>query len=158
MDGALDRREGEAQGDEALEGAEGNGDNFQLAFFVARHMKTGRMRCSVSRSSCRDKVGLGIARKDSIGRRSSWIAIVAQFGATTNDAMLCLSQKAPANDSDPSHPFNHSTQKLFPDYCSSLHRVDPLRAGTKVHRIFDRDTQPEADSYPECESEELRAS
>ena len=27
MDGALDRREGEAQGDEALEGAEGNGDN-----------------------------------------------------------------------------------------------------------------------------------
>ena len=33
-----------------------------LAFFVAQHMKTGRMRCSVSQSSCPDKVGLGIAR------------------------------------------------------------------------------------------------
>jgi hypothetical protein len=41
-----DCREGDgAHGDEALEGAKGNGDNF--AFFVAQPMKTGRRRCSI---------------------------------------------------------------------------------------------------------------
>jgi hypothetical protein len=48
MDGARDRREGDGtQGDEVLEGAKDNRDDFGI-LFVAQHVKTGRKR----RSAC----------------------------------------------------------------------------------------------------------
>jgi hypothetical protein len=59
--GARDRREGDgAQGDEALEGAEGNGDNFGI--FCAQHMKDGRVRHSL----CESSVGLSRYRSQGV--------------------------------------------------------------------------------------------
>jgi hypothetical protein len=70
-DGCRDCRERDgSRGDKALEGAEGNGDNIQLAFFIAQHMTTGRMKCSVYQSSVVIRVKLGIARRF-IGKASS---------------------------------------------------------------------------------------
>jgi hypothetical protein len=55
LDDGRDRREGNgAQGDEALEGAEGNGDNFSI-FRCAAH-KDGAKEVFCLPAICRDKV------------------------------------------------------------------------------------------------------
>jgi hypothetical protein len=70
LDDSWDPRDGlgdGAQGNEALEGAEGNGDNFGNF----RSMKTGRRRCSVCHSSVviKSESGLlaGISERDHLG-------------------------------------------------------------------------------------------
>jgi hypothetical protein len=62
LDDGQDRREGDiAQGDEALEGAEGNGDNFGI-FRCAAH-EDGAKEVLCMPAICRDKFRLGISRK-----------------------------------------------------------------------------------------------
>ena len=63
MDGARDRREGDGtQGDEVLEGAEDNRDNFGIFFRCAAH-EDGAKEALCMLVIRRDKVGLGIARR-----------------------------------------------------------------------------------------------
>jgi len=69
LDDGRDRRGGDgAQGDEALEGAEGNYDNFGIFRCAAHEDVAKEVFCMPV--ICRDKVRLGIARRH-IGKRSS---------------------------------------------------------------------------------------
>jgi hypothetical protein len=68
LDDSRDRREGDgAQGNEALEGAEGNDDNFGIVRCAAHEDEAKEVFCMPV--VCRDKVRLGTARRD-IGKRS----------------------------------------------------------------------------------------
>jgi hypothetical protein len=85
---------------------------------------------------CRDKVRLGIARRD-IGKRSSWIAMDAQLVRQRCDT--CLSQKAAIRTPLSRLRVTRVLPSITPLLCfscsSSLHRVNAPPAGTKLCRV-----------------------
>jgi hypothetical protein len=131
-----------SQGDKALEGAEGNGDNIQLAFFIAQHMTTGRMKCSVLPVICRDKSRT--RNRSQVYRKK----VVLDCDRRTTEATTTRAKRH----------FRHAP----PDPLATRWpaRNDPSRLGRRVASQFDspKYTQPKAYQYctPECESDELR--
>jgi hypothetical protein len=79
-----------------------------LAFFVAQHMKTWANEVFYMPVICRDKVGLGIARRY-IGMRSAWIEIDAQLVRPRCGACLSV-PKGGRLRNDPSTPLQSLPQ------------------------------------------------